>query len=182
MISKRGVLEIITHEGLVREAYKDSRGIWTWGIGVTSASGHEVERYIDNPQPISRVIEIFEWLLREKYLPSVEQAFRGLVLTDTQLAGALSFHYNTGAIQRASWVKKWKRGDFSGAYDAFMHWRRPKEIAPRREKERALFFKGVWSGRGEVIEYPVKRSTHTPDWGKARRVDISDSLDKVFGT
>jgi len=56
-LSKKVMLEVISHEGIVPEAYKDSKGIWTWGIGVTSASGHKVfPRYVDNPQTIAGVI------------------------------------------------------------------------------------------------------------------------------
>ena len=57
-VTLRMACEVIGHEAIVQEAYKDSKGIWTWGIGVTSASGHSVERYRDNPQPIERCIEI----------------------------------------------------------------------------------------------------------------------------
>lgn len=33
----------------MREWYKDSKGIGTWGIGVTNASGQAVNRYKDDP-------------------------------------------------------------------------------------------------------------------------------------
>ena len=106
ILTKRVLLELASHEGIVKEAYKDSKGIWTWGIGVTSASGHKVfPRYVDNPQPLGRVIEIYKWLLETKYLPDVLQAFEGHSLNEAQIAAALSFHYNTGGIKKASWVR-----------------------------------------------------------------------------
>ena len=46
--------EILQHEGLAREAYRDSVGVWTWSVGITDASGHRVARYRDNPQPLER--------------------------------------------------------------------------------------------------------------------------------
>ena len=67
--------EIIRHEAIGREAYKGSKGIWTWGISITSASGHGVERYTDNPQAIERCIEIYLWLVQRKYLLEVVAAF-----------------------------------------------------------------------------------------------------------
>ena len=65
-ITERVALELIQHEAIVQEAYKDSKGIWTWGVGVTSASGHSVERYKDNPQPLAKCLAVEVWLLREK--------------------------------------------------------------------------------------------------------------------
>ena len=97
-ITPRIAAELIAHEGIVREAYKDSVGVWTWSIGVTDASGHLVGRYKDNPQSLERCFEIFEWLLRTRYLPAVQEAFAGHELKEHELGGALSFHYNTGAI------------------------------------------------------------------------------------
>lgn len=109
-LTKRVLLELLSHEGIVLEAYKDSVGVWTWGVGVTSASGHRVLRYKDNPQPMSKVIEIYKWLVETKYLPDVLEAFT-VELSEAQLAAALSFHYNTGAIKRASWVKSFNAGN-----------------------------------------------------------------------
>lgn len=79
------------------EWYKDSKCIGTWGIDVTNASGQAVNRYKDDPQSIARCIEVFLWLIEQKYAPDV----RGVLsddLTEAQFAAALSFHFNTGAI------------------------------------------------------------------------------------
>ena len=162
MLSLRTVVELADHEGLVLEAYKDVRGIWTWGVGVTSASGHRVERYIDNPSTIQRAIEVYEWLLRTKYLPDVLEAFRGHRLSESQLAAALSFHYNTGAIKRARWVRLWKAGDIEGARRSFMSWSRPQAIIPRRRAEQRLFFDGVWSSDGQVLIFDVAKPSYRP--------------------
>lgn len=176
-LSKRTLLELVSHEGIVKEAYKDSKGIWTWGIGVTNASGHNVNRYKDNPQTLKRVIEVFEWLVRVKYLPDVEDAFEGFPLTEAQLAAALSFHYNTGAIKRATWVKNFKAGEIERAKVNFMQYRRPPEIIPRREKERDLFFDGKWSNNGTALLYEqVNKPSYTPKWSSAKRVNIEEEL------
>ena len=173
--------EIISHEAIVREAYKDSVGVWTWGIGITNSSGHRVyPRYIDNPQTLKRCIEVFEWLLRKKYLPGVNEAFQGFTLTEEQVAAALSFHYNTGGIRRATWVKQWKKGETEEAYQSFMNWKKPPEIIPRRRKERELFFNGVWSNDGTATEYNVRKPSYAPDWASAKTVDISLILSELF--
>ncbi|UIJ43737.1 hypothetical protein LZK98_11610 [Sphingomonas cannabina] len=169
-------LEIAGHEALVQEAYLDSVKVWTWGIGVTDKSGHRVQRYKDNPQPIARCVEVFIWLLRTKYLPEVQDAFADCALTEAQLAAALSFHFNTGAIHRADWVRAWKMGSVETAHAAFMNWRSPASIIPRREKERDLFFDGVWSNDGTTLHYDVRKPSYTPNWSSARRIDISGEV------
>ncbi|WP_428031476.1 glycoside hydrolase family protein [Ancylobacter sp.] len=169
-------LEVASHEGLVRQTYKDSKGIPTWSIGVTSVSGHDVDRYVGKPQSLEHCLAIFAWLLENKYAPAVRKAFGGRALTQAQFAAALSFHYNTGAIARAGWVKKWLAGDTSGARKAFMDWRKPAEIIPRREKERDLFFDGKWSNDGKITEYTRLTAKMTPDWKSGRRVDARAAL------
>lgn len=180
MITPRAAMELISHEAIVLEAYKDSVGVWTWGIGVTDMSGHRVGRYKDNPQTVERCIEVFEWLLREKYAPAVDRAFSGFDLAEHQYAAALSFHYNTGAIKRATWVKEFKAGNRSAAKSSFMNWRNPPEIIPRRKKERDLFFDGKWSADGRATIYPVRKPSYQPDFRNGQRVDISGAMKDVF--
>lgn len=178
-ITYRVALEVVTHEGIVPEAYKDSVGVWTWSVGITSMSGHSVERYIGRPQSLEHCLRIYAWAL-ERYAADVREAFRGRRLTEAQFAAALSFHYNTGAIGRASWVRKWLAGDVSGAKRAFMAWKKPPEIIGRRRSERDLFFDGRWSQDGGATVYPRVRSGGRIDWGSAKRRDISDDLRRAL--
>lgn len=179
-ITSRVALELASHEGLVRQAYKDSVGMWTWSIGITSMSGHSVERYIGDPQPMERCLEVYVWAL-EKYAADVRQAFGHRVLSEAQFAAALSFHYNTGSIAKATWVKKWLAGDVAGAKKSFMDWRKPVEIIPRRQKECDLFFKGLWSNNGTVTEYTRVKAGGQIDWSSAKRVNIEQEMRSVFG-
>lgn len=173
-------IELASHEGLVRQAYKDSKGIWTWSIGITSMSGHGVERYIGKPQSLEHCLAIYVWAL-EKYAADVRKAFAAKPLNKHQFAAALSFHYNTGAIGRASWVKKWLAGDVAGARKSFMDWSKPAEIIPRRQKERDLFFNGKWSNNGTVTEYTHLKASGVPDWSSAVRTNIRPAMEAVFG-
>ncbi|MEL7012661.1 MAG: hypothetical protein AAFO72_05215 [Pseudomonadota bacterium] len=181
MITERIAIELASHEAIVQEAYKDSVGVWTWGIGVTDASGHKVSRYIDKPSTIERCFEVYEWLLREKYLPGVRRAFGDHELSEHELGAALSFHYNTGAIGRATWVKQFLGGDIGAARASFMAYRQPKEIIPRRKKERDLFFDRKWSNDGTALLIPVRKPSYLPDFRNARRIDIQDDVRRVLG-
>lgn len=181
-LTERTLLEIIEHEGIVREAYKDSVGVLTWGVGVTDASGHKVARYKRNPATMERVLEVYEWLLRTKYLPDVLEAFKNITLTEYELAAALSFHWNTGEIKTASWVKSFRAGKRDQARREFMNWTKPREIIGRRKAERDLFFDGKWTSDGFVTEYTrVAWPSYQPDWGSARQVDIRPALRKAIG-
>lgn len=178
-LSTRGLLELISHEAIVLEAYKDSKGIWTWGIGVTDVSGHSVGRYKDNPQTVQKCLEIFLWLLNKKYLPETLAAFQGRALTEEQLAAAVSFHWNTGAIGRATWVKDWLAGDIQKARAGFMQWRIPAEIKKRREKEFDLFFGGMWSNDGKSNVIPVNRKTYAPIFSQTVRIDVRKDVEAL---
>lgn len=183
LLSERVLQEIAEHEAIVLEAYRDSVGEWTWGVGVTSASGHRVfPRYRGKPSTIERCLEIFEWLLRTKYLPEVHAAFKGRALKEHELAAALSFHWNTGGIAEASWVKSWLAGDIERARREFLNWSKPREIIGRRKAERSLFFDAVWAGDGWVTQYervsPGREAT--PVWRSARQIDIRPALRAVL--
>lgn len=179
-LTERIVIEIMEHEAIVLEAYKDSKGIWTWSVGITSASGHDVARYKDKPQTLAHALAIYVWLLREKYLPDVLKAFGSHKLTENQLCAALSFHYNTGAIGRADWVKLFKAGKLAEARAAFMNWSSPPEIVGRRKAERNLFFDGAWVGDGTVLQWPVKKPSYTPNWSKPQMVDIRAAVKEAM--
>lgn len=179
-LTMRVALEIIGHEAIVQEAYKDSVGVWTWSVGITDASGHDVyPRYKDNPQTVQRCIEVFLWVLRSRYVPAVLKAFKGRPLTEAQFAAALSFHYNTGAILKARWVTMWLDGA-DGSREQIMDWRSPPEIIPRREKERDLFFKGIWSNDGTATVYPVKKPSYRPDFAHPGRIDVRPMLEELL--
>lgn len=175
-------LETASHEGLVRQAYRDSKGVLTWSIGVTNASGHKVDRYIGNPQPMAHCLAVFAWLLETRYAPAVREVFAKKPLTEAQFAAALSFHYNTGAIKSATWPRLWLAGDIPAAKKAFMAWNKPAEILERRQKERDLFFAGRWSNTGRITEYTRVTSEMTPDWSSARRVDVRAALAEALGS
>lgn len=172
-------IEIASKEAIIRQAYKDSKGNWTWSAGLTSATGHKVERYIDNPQSMAKCLEIYIWAL-QKYNDEVTEAFGNYELSDSQRAAALSFHWNTGAIKRASWVKSFIGGDTKTAKKQFMNYKRPASIIPRRKSERDLFFDGDWSGDGSVTEYTKLRANHTPNWSSGVKVYIGKEIEAII--
>ncbi len=165
-IDARTALEIGHHEAILLQAYKDSRKVWTWSVGITSASGHNVERYIDRPSTLDEALAVWVWLMQTKYAPDVLKAFEGYELTREQFTAALSFHWNTGKIAEAR--------------DAFMWYNQPKEIIPRRKAEAALFFDGVWSGDGKISLIQKVNTKYQPVWSSTKKIDITEQLTKLL--
>jgi lysozyme len=178
-LTYRGALELASHEALVRQTYKDSVGVLTWAVGMTNATGHKVERYIGRPAPLQHCMNVYAWALKN-YAKQVDEAFAGHKLNEHQYAAALSFHWNTGAIKRATWVQYFKRGDIAKARTAFMNWTKPSEITRRRAAERDLFFDGKWSNNGTMTEYTRVRPNMQPDWSSAKRISVDKELRAAF--
>jgi GH24 family phage-related lysozyme (muramidase) len=183
-LSVRGAAEIIEHESIVLEAYYDNAKppVLTWGIGVTNASGHKVDGYKDNPQTIAKVLEVYLWLLKKTYIPHVLQAFEGFPLNEHQMAAALSFHYNTGAIRKTEWVGMVKAGKLAEAR-AFLvsHYLNGGALLKRRKLEAALFFDGAWTTDGKVTVLGVSKPSYTPNWSSAKSIDIIPVLTALMG-
>lgn len=178
-LTARGAAELVAHEAIVREAYRDSVGVWTWSIGLTAAAGIDPLKYKDKPAPLEDCLAAFINRCNAIYIPAVLKAFGSKALSEAQFAAALSFHYNTGAIDTADWVKKWIAGDVAGAKSAFMNWSKPASIIERRTKERDLFFDGKWSNDGTALVYLVAKPSYQPV--KPVRRDIRTDIAKAMG-
>jgi GH24 family phage-related lysozyme (muramidase) len=82
--------------------------------------------------------------LRRVYVPEVLRALEGAPVTQGQFDALVSFHYNTGAIHRATLTRKHKAGDYAGAAAEFARWNRAggqvmRGLTRRRAAEAALY-------------------------------------------
>lgn len=179
-INVNTMLELGSEEAILLQAYKDSRKIWTWSVGITSASGHSVERYVDNPATMETALSVWVFVL-QRYADDVLKAFDGYELKQHEFDAALSFHWNTGRIKTASWVGFVKAGKIAEARDAFMWWDQPKEIIPRRKRERELFFDGVYHNTGTISLIQKVDKNYRPIFSSAKKVDIRDALQALLG-
>ena len=175
-LTPKMVLEIIAHEGVVLSAYKDSVGVWTWGLGVTRFSGHNPKRYKNNPATLEKTMNVGVWLL-EKYAKEVREVFHGYEMTEHEFAAALSFQWNTGKIHKASWVHYWKRGMKTATRERFLRYNKPPEIRKRRKAEVDLLLKGKWvhNPNGYIRVWPVTRS-YRPNWKRPQRAYVADLI------
>lgn len=186
-ITPKIAMELVSHEAIVTEAYKDSVGVWTWSVGITNSSGHMVHpRYLDKPQTLRRCLEVFEWVVRNKYMPAIDQVFGARPLTEAQVGAALSFHYNTGGLRRATWVKNVLAGDMAAGRKNIMNWNKAggkvsAGLTKRRASERDLFFDGTWSNDGTALVIPVGKPSYRPNFSAAKRTQIMPTLEELFG-
>lgn len=168
--SDRGIAALIAHEGIVPGPYRDSKGVWTWGVGHTAAAGEPVPVKMPRGMPAdldATLAEVFRVFRRdlERYEDDVSRAVK-TDMTQAQFDAAVSFHFNTGEIHRAKWVKTFNAGDVALAGRQIMNWTKPREIIPRRMAEQKLFRAGeypdapltVWgvTSSGRVIFDPVR--------------------------
>jgi lysozyme len=172
--------ETASYEGLIRQAYLDSEDNWTWGIGLTAASGIEPRNFIDNPQSLEFCVAAWIPVMR-KYLLEVQAAFAPMELTEAQAAAALSFHWQTGAIGRAAWVRLVKGNRASEARTIYAdNWNGGGAWVSRRETERDLFFHEKWHGTGFIPEYTRLTTSHHPVWSSRVETDLRPLVTKML--
>lgn len=172
------VCAVAHEEGLVLEAYLDSEGVWTWALGVAETGGHNVRQYKDKPSTVEAAVAASIDVMRKKHLPAVQEAFDGMRLKEHEIAGALSFHWNTGKIKTASWVKSFRAGNITKARAGYMDYDIPASIIPRRKRDADLFFGGKW-GDLSVPIWRVAKPSYRPVAG--RPIDIMPIVQQIMG-
>ncbi len=79
-----------------------------------------------------------------RYAADVEDALDGATTSQAQFDALVSFHYNTGAIARATLTKRHRAGDFSAAAAEFQRWNKAggrtlRGLTRRRAAEANLY-------------------------------------------
>lgn len=175
--SREGLIEIASHEGIVTSPYRDSVGVWTVGIGHTASAGPPDPATERRAFSIAEIMAIFARDIA-RFEARVNRAFT-VKLKQHEFDAAVSFDFNTGGIHRASWVKDINAGNRTAARQAFMRWRKPPEIIPRRQKECDLFFKGRYASGGKAHVYPASAGGHVL-WRKGQSADVGRLMDDTI--
>lgn len=178
-LTAKTVAYLGSEEGLVLEAYKDSKGIWTWAMGVATTGGNHVLEYKDKPQSLETALQASIALMKARYLPPVAKAFAGHDLNEHQIAGALSFEWRNGTIMTAQWVKDYRAGKLELAHKDFHNWCDHGRQVPRCTRECDLFFDGAWPKDLSVPVWGVAKPSYQPHGVK--KVDLMPTLIKMLG-
>jgi lysozyme len=176
----RGLLALVRHEGVVPGPYLDIKNVWTFGIGHTAAAGPPDPARMPRGMPADLDAGIREaFRLFRTDLAACEAEVRRAVkvpLAPYEFNALVSFHYNTGAIARATLTKLLNTGNRVAAADAFLNWRRPAAILPRREAEHDLFLNGRYPG-GTIPVWSVDRNGRVDFSRPIRRLTDAEALD-----
>ena len=178
-MTDRGLLALARHEGLVPGPYRDSTGIWTFGIGHTAAAGLPDPAAMPRGMPkdldatIRKAFHLFRTDLA-RYEAGVRRAVI-VPLEPHEFDALVSFHYNTGGIAKAALTRHLNAGNRVAAADAFLNWRKPASIIPRREAERDLFRLGRYPD-GTIPVWSVDRTGRVDFSRPIQRLSADEAL------
>jgi lysozyme len=147
-LSKKGRDFLIAQEGVRRYAYNDSAGHATFGvghllhIGPVNADDRRTWGTPAHPKSLALVHEVLRKDLL-KYEAAVRRAVgRRMWQHRFDACVSLAFNIGRGGFERstvAREIRQARKGFGRRAADAFLLWRQPPELLPRRKRERALF-------------------------------------------
>jgi lysozyme len=140
-ITKSTLSYIAEEEGKRNKAYKDSKGLWTIGVG------HLIKPDEQHLITATLTDEEVEELLRSD-LKWCSEAVEGAVkvpLQQAQFDALYSLCFNIGgtAFKNSTVVKRLNANDYQGAADAILMWNKPPELTKRRKRERDLFLSAI---------------------------------------
>ena len=133
--SQDGLKQLAGREGMRTKAYRDTRGIWTIGIGHTSAAGPpDVHEGLELSE--QEVLDLFAKDIKQ-YDDAVNRAIK-IPLKQNQFDALVSICYNigVGGFTKSSMVRDINAGADGDTIDAdIMKWNQPEEIIARRQSE-----------------------------------------------
>lgn len=156
-MSQRGIQVLTDREGLRLTAYKDSVGVWTIGVGHTSAAG---------PPEVTPGLKITEkqaFDILAKDLKTFEQSVEKAIskpMEEWQYDAFVSICYNIGggAFSGATFVKSFNAGaPANQVTNEILWWNKPKEIIPRRQGEAVQFRDQVYVARIDPMPAPSEK-------------------------
>lgn len=170
--SPRGIVAIAGHEAFVPAPYFDVKRVLTIFVGHTKAAGAPDPASRPRGMPADLDAALAEGIALfvadlARYEAETARAIR-VEVTQAEFDAAVSFHFNTGAIATADWVKRLNAGDLAGAAAGFMNWRKPASIIGRRKAEQRLFQTGTYADTPMNV-WGVSEAGKV-DWSKPIRV------------
>jgi len=136
-IAKSTLAFITKEEGARNKAYKDSKGLWTIGVGhlIKPDEQHLITATLTDEQVEDLLKSDLKWCSE-----AVESSVK-TPLTQPQYDALYSLCFNIGetAFRKSTVVRKLNENDLQGAADAILMWNKPEVLINRRKRERALF-------------------------------------------
>lgn len=166
--SAKGLIDIISHEGICLSWYLDSVGVATIGIGETHSDG--IDPKAVGTMTLQEAIDGFKKHIKQ-YADAVdaENAYHNNGMSQEEYDALLSACYNFGP---GNLHQLCRHRTLSQIGDALMLYTRPPEITARRRDEQRLYKTGSYANKdGHVLVFPVTTSHH-PNYHGGRMIDI----------
>lgn len=164
-LSEKGFDVLDQEEGDVLRAYRDVVGVLTISRGLTAASGvvRPVPGMVITQAESDRLTRL---ALARNYEPAAEKAMGPGNPKQHEFDAAVLFHWNTGAIARATWVRLWLKRAWVSVEPAFKAWNKADgKVNPvlvrRRDREFMIL---------RHAQYPAVASKPSAPLGDARIV------------
>jgi len=167
--SKNGIKFLIREEGSRLKAYQDSRGIWTIGVGHTSAAG------LPKVTPFLKISKEEEETILLRDLKDSEEGILKLLkvsVNQNEFDALVSLVHNIGIPQftGSSVLRLLNKNDRTGAANAFLLWKKAGKdldiLLGRRKRERELFLTPYTTKPSDVpkpTQKPVEAPPKTPE-------------------
>lgn len=136
-LSGKGAELLIAREGKRNKAYKDTKGIWTIGVGHTGPEVHSGLVWTDQ-----QIMDAFEHDV--KWAEDAVNQVKGELNTN-MFDALVSFTFNVGkkAFLTSTMKRFLDKSDYKSAWEQFDRWHIPSEIIGRRNSEKDQFITPV---------------------------------------
>ena len=136
-IAKSTLSFITKEEGSRNKAYKDSKGLWTIGVGhlIKADEQHLITATLSDQEVEDLLKKDLKWCSE-----AVETSVK-VPLAQNQFDALYSLCFNIGetAFRKSTVVRRINENDLNGAAEAILMWNKPEVLINRRKRERALF-------------------------------------------
>ena len=140
-ITKSTLSYITEEEGKRNKAYKDTKGLWTIGVGhlIRPGEEHLITATLSDEEVEELLRSDLKWCSE-----AVESAVK-VPLQQAQFDALYSLCFNIGgtAFKNSTVVRRLNAGDMKGAADAILMWNKPAVLEKRRKRERDLFLSAI---------------------------------------
>lgn len=174
-----GVVALVGSEAIVPFRYKDSVNVDTLGIGHTKNAGGFNPSSIPygKEQELELVFSIFQRDLK-KFEKRVVKANGNAPTKQHQFDAQVHWDFNTGGIHKATWMESHRKGLYATAAQQILNWSKPPEIMGRRQKEKALYERGIYPDHKASV-YPADRNGRIL-WNSGKKLNIRPIAESIF--
>lgn len=143
-ISRSGINFLALEEGISLKAYKDSRGIWTIGVGCTYYEDGTRVKKTDPPVTYARAIELYKNILQHYELTIWSNTRDDLKQVQFDALCSICFNIGVTAFKESTLLKTLNKNPYNPAikecFEMFRYSGGAPVLLARRRREWKLYF------------------------------------------